>query len=484
MKTLRPARPGSEALIVSATALAVAVGGYAAGANPSPLSLLALAAAAAIPYLALVAYELRRVLLAMVIADLMLQWDINFGYQAFAERFGAEAGLNISLTTFAVAGLYGLWAVQRSEPRSDAPPTWFAPALQPAVYIAICALSILVASDRALSEYYVVLLLQTLLLFIYLASTVRDHSDVLFVMTGLMCALVLEGLVILGVNATGTTFDAMGLNTTAWGPDSATGATYRAGGTLGSPNTAGSVLALLLPSALVFATLPVGRYRRALAFAALVVGVPALMLTGSRGAWIAFLVGGLLVGAWAVRVNAVAPRAALAAGAVVVLVALPVGGMVTQRLTSDDRGSSASRISMARLAIEIIRDRPILGVGVNNVGVNIPRYAGPEFTRQFIFTIHNKYLLVASEAGIPALLAFLWFLGATVARGSRCLAARDLLVSGVAAGLLAGLVGHILNMTVDIFASRAQVQALWFVAGLLAALAAMTAQERTREART
>src|SRR5215208_3282581 len=156
----------SEPMIVSATAFAVAAGGYAAGAAPSPVTLLALVGAAALPYLVLLVPELRRVLLAVVIADLMLQWDVNYGYQTFAERFGTEAGLNVSLTTFAVAGLYCLWAADRSRPRSDTPPPFLAPALQPAVYIAICALSVLVASDRALSAYYVVLLLQMLLLFI------------------------------------------------------------------------------------------------------------------------------------------------------------------------------------------------------------------------------------------------------------------------------------------------------------------------------
>jgi O-antigen ligase len=164
------------------------------------------------------------------------------------------------------------------------------------------------------------------------------------------------------------------------------------------------------------------------------------------------------------------------------VLALPVGGIVSERVTTNDRGSAASRIPMARLAFEMIGDRPLLGVGVNNVGVELRNYAGPQFTRQFIYTIHNKYLLVASEAGIPALLAFLWFLGATAARGARCLRSPDPLVAGLAVGLLGGFVGHLLNMTVDIFASRPQVQALWFVAGLLAALAAMADRDRLLEA--
>jgi O-antigen ligase len=128
---------------------------------------------------------------------------------------------------------------------------------------------------------------------------------------------------------------------------------------------------------------------------------------------------------------------------------------------------------MAKLAREMIESRPLLGVGLNNVGVNIVDYAGPEFTGQFVYTIHDKYLLVAAESGLAAMVAFIWFLVVTIIRAVRCLRSFDPFIAWVAAGLLAGIVAQMVHMTVDIFASRAQVQALWLVAALVAATAAL-----------
>ena len=136
---------------------------------------------------------------------------------------------------------------------------------------------------------------------------------------------------------------------------------------------------------------------------------------------------------------------------------------------------------MARLAEDIIQAHPLLGVGVNNVGINIRDFAGPEFNGQCLYTIHNKYLLVWSEAGIAALVAFLWFLAATLRQGWRSARANDDLLSPLALGLTAAIAGQLVHMTVDIFKSRPQVQLLWLVAALLIAMASIVQAPGRRE---
>jgi len=475
-----PAAPSS--LIVGGTALAMAVGAFAVAARPSAAALGLLAVAAALPYAAVVAPNLRRILLGAILVDVLLQWDLNIGFRSDLAELGAEGGLSLSLTTFALAGLYVLWALERTRPRSAAPRPVVKPARPLIAYVAVCALSVAVARDVALSVYYVALLVQTLLLFVYVVSWVRERADLLFVVTTLMAALLAESALIVFLAVTEANFTVAGITTESALPGADSDAYNRLGGTISSANTAGSVLALLMAVALGVLVSPVPRRLRQLALAALAVAVPALVLTGSRGGWVAFAVAAVIVTVLAVRRGAIRPRRAVGTAVAIAVLALPVGSIVVDRVANPSPGSDSSRVSMARFAVEIIGDRPLLGVGVNNVAAVIPEYAGPEFTRQFIYTIHNKYLLVASEAGLAALLAFAWFLLATLASGVRSLRAADPVVAGLAGGLVAGLVGHMVHMTVDMFGSRASVQILWLVAALLTAMAAMASASRGRPA--
>lgn len=438
----------------------------------SPLALLALVGAALLPYAVLIARHLRRVLLGAILLDVVLQWDVNFGYRTEAGKLGAEAGLNISLTTFALAGLYGLWALERTRPHNDGARLRLWSARPLLVYVGISALSVWVARDPVLGGYMVALLVQTLLLFIYIVSTVRTRAEVIFVMTMLMAALLLEGALMLIMQLTGLSFSLLGLDTTAW-EDAGMGEYARAAGTLGSPNTAAGVLELLVPAALALLAVEVGRPVRVLAGAALVVGLLALVSTGSRGGWAALVVSFAVLGFVGIRQGLIRPRTAAIAALATVVLLLPVVGMIVDRVVNETPGAAYSRIPLARIAWNMIQANPLLGVGLNNFVPNIPEYAGPEFSREWIYNVHNKYLLVASEAGIPALIAFLWFLAATVRNGVRCLGSSDPLFAALGAGLAAGVVGQMVHMNTDIFAGRASVQALWVMAALLAVLAAL-----------
>jgi putative inorganic carbon (HCO3(-)) transporter len=412
-------------------------------------------------------------------AYVFLQWDINVGYQVAAGALGAEAGLNVSLTTFALAGLYALWAAERSRPYNDAP----APVLEPArplfAYVGISALSIAAARDPTLGIYYLALLVQTLLVFIYLVSTVRTRGDLLFVVTAVMVAMAAEGALMVALYVTGANVDVAGINTNypipgGPGPE---GVVTRVGGTVGTPNTAAGVLVVMLPVALALVMGPTPRFTRLAAAAALGTGIPALAATGSRGGWVGLLAGCIVLAAIGVARGGVPMRRVVTAALVTVVLVLPLGGHVAERITDPAPGSSASRVSMARLAVEMINDHPLLGVGLNNVAVNIDAYAGPEFTRQFVYTIHDKYLLVASESGLLALAAFLWFLGATMAGAVRSLRSQMPLVFWTAAGLLAGVIAQMIHMTVDIFASRPLVESLWLAAAILATLPAIESND-------
>jgi O-antigen ligase len=207
-------------------------------------------------------------------------------------------------------------------------------------------------------------------------------------------------------------------------------------------------------------------------------GVVALLITESRGGWISFAISVTLFGAWAVRTRRLPTQVTAIAAMGTVAVIIGFWGPITQRLGSSDGGSAGSRLSLAREAEKVISAHPVLGVGINNYGVVLPHYLGPQFDGIWLFTVHDKYLLVWAEGGIFALLAFGWFLVATLRRGWRCAEHSDSTLAPLVVGLAAGVAGQIVHMAVDIFQDRAQVEALWLVAALLVVIETISRRER------
>jgi O-antigen ligase len=119
----------------------------------------------------------------------------------------------------------------------------------------------------------------------------------------------------------------------------------------------------------------------------------------------------------------------------------------------------------------MVEQHPLLGVGANNFSTQIPNYAGPSFSRDWIYTVHNKFFLVAAEAGIPAMVVFLLFLAAIIRVGMSAGRSRDPLLGPFALALTAGIAGQIVTMFVEPFHSRSEIQGLVVVSAILIAVA-------------
>ncbi|MGB9706474.1 MAG: O-antigen ligase family protein [Microgenomates group bacterium] len=72
------------------------------------------------------------------------------------------------------------------------------------------------------------------------------------------------------------------------------------------------------------------------------------------------------------------------------------------------------RIKLGEIALQLIKESPLIGFGLNNFVVRLPEFwQGPTFLLQ---PVHNIYLLIAAETGLIGLLIFLWFLFLTYKR--------------------------------------------------------------------
>jgi hypothetical protein len=426
------------------------------------------------PWIALTG-SARKILLAVVLLDIPLQIDQNFHYLDDAAEFGAIGGFNLSVTTVALAGLYAAWLVDRLV-RRDRTPTVPSGLVAPlSAYFGVAALSVIVARDVGLYSRGLFLLGQMFLVYVYLVGTVRSAQDVRFVVTCLLCGLVLEGLIIIALGLTGEGFAVAGLQGRVDVSNDDWGGPARFGGTVGSPNNAAEYLEMLLAPAVAVLVSNLGRLCKTLAALGLALGSAALIATLSRGGWIASALS-LAIVCVALWRRGRKAHVVLWLGGLVVAFSLIFHGSIAERLTGDDSGAAHSRVPLMATAFRIISDNPVLGVGANNYTAALPDYASMH-QDEFLYAVHNQYLLVCAETGLIGLAAFLWFLGATIRRGFHAWKLGDPLRSPLALGFTAALVGHMVHMQADILNGRPQVQLLVTVAALLAAMSRLPASE-------
>jgi O-antigen ligase len=105
-----------------------------------------------------------------------------------------------------------------------------------------------------------------------------------------------------------------------------------------------------------------------------------------------------------------------------------------------------------------------MGVGANNYSLFMESYAP---AGEWIYTVHNAYLLIWSESGIGAVLTFLWFLVAILRQGSQCRIAGSPLLSAIAIGCVAAVAGLMTHFLVEGFSEGAPNDALWLISALI-----------------
>jgi O-antigen ligase len=98
--------------------------------------------------------------------------------------------------------------------------------------------------------------------------------------------------------------------------------------------------------------------------------------------------------------------------------------------------SSYDRICMVQAGLRMVGERPLLGVGPDRVKRIYSLYRHPTAPRLLIPHLHNSYLQLAAERGIPALAVMMALLG-----GTAVVAARGFRRRGRDADLYLGVLG-------------------------------------------
>jgi O-antigen ligase len=190
-------------------------------------------------------------------------------------------------------------------------------------------------------------------------------------------------------------------------------------GLSGNPNDLALTLNLLIPftGALLFTTrsLP----GRALALFALLLSVPAVIVTFSRAGFLTLAAIVLMGAICLMRRGAVLPAVGVLVAALAIVPALPNGYI--ERLSTivdidaDPTGSAQGRWTDYQVATDVVIANPILGVGLGQDILALNAARGRATWR----SVHNAFLEYAVDLGIPGILMFLSLLLASFSTARR-----------------------------------------------------------------
>ncbi len=175
-------------------------------------------------------------------------------------------------------------------------------------------------------------------------------------------------------------------------------------------NGAGLLLAMGVPFAYCFALSPEKGWRRFGAIGAAFLGlvmIHAVMMTYSRGAMLATAVGII----WVLVHHRPRWQSAGAAIGLVLVLSVMAGPQIQERFMSTTNfktdASAQSRLASWSAAWQIAWENPVLGKGIRNSN-QYTRNFGADYQGR---TIHNQYLQIAADTGIPAATLYLFMLG-------------------------------------------------------------------------
>jgi O-antigen ligase len=134
----------------------------------------------------------------------------------------------------------------------------------------------------------------------------------------------------------------------------------------------------------------------------------ALFASLTRGAWIALVVA--LAGVVALEHRRLLWWAVPATLAFMLIAPVP---MLARAFSIADLSNTSNydRLCMAEAGLRMVGERPVLGVGPDMVRRIYPLYRHPTAPRLLVPHLHNAYLQIAAERGIPALSVMLALIG-------------------------------------------------------------------------
>ena len=413
----------------------------------------------------IVSGNLRKTLL--VIGVLSLQVGVSLYLTQPSQSWVGTSGptaIEIKFTTIPAFALLVIYFFRQAG-RDGQPWFWGKEITAYAVFaFATAALTILYTTERSLAAYYLIEQIQFYLIFFVIINALNSPRDVTFVVNLLMVMLVLQSLVYFVQNTLGMTFTLTG-EIRDWGD----AAMQRHGGTISTRPApfASFILPLLFIAIARWFSTSNSVTSWSMGLLALM-GMAALVLTYTRAAWVGFVLGliwlvGLGLFHRIIRVNRL-----LVMGLVAMLLLLVLLPQIILRLGHDYNAAYVERFDLIRMAWQVIKANPVLGVGAGGYAHAFRQYLTFDLQdEKWIYIVHNVYLLRWAETGLFGLISFvlLWLAG--LRQSFVCTRVQDHDLAAAALGISAGLVALMWEMFWDVTLGSPANAQVWLLFALL-----------------
>lgn len=339
--------------------------------------------------------------------------------------------------------------------------------------LAFCLLSMIKSLDLLLSLLSFIVLVKMVVLYFYIANNIKTEKEIKPIISGLALAVLIQAVFSLGQKTSGSTLglgilgENLVFETQKYLLDSSA---TRISGTLGNPNILAIIfLDFSLPMLLAMHFSNLSKGFRYFVSSAFIAGTLALIFSMSRGGWIALLVSISFILLVNIRLGRINIRKMLFIILILIVLVASFSVLVISRMKEHDYASLRIRLPLMKVALNMIKANPFLGVGISNYRNSRNIYDATRETAIFPEPVHNEYLFIAAEIGILGLMAFLWFIFSLYRLGFFCIRRGDTLISPVAIGILSGISGFLVHCLVD-YRPLNQIITLWFLAGFIVAL--------------
>jgi O-antigen ligase len=360
------------------------------------------AAAGLICFLAfLVAPNKERLLVAMFILSLQVDVYVRLMYG----RAGSTEGVAIPLvliTGFA----FVLWELlaERQRRTFRYAGTMGLPIL---ALLMTTGLSIVTSSERFIGITRIIFLFELYFVYWLTFNIVQSQAHFDRVIKFLFLTLAIQSVVYFVESALGVSFNLAG--------DTITGGDVpRPGGTV-SANPAGFD-SFISPILLIATAMFVAKgltARIPLLPLLVLMGAGAIGLSFTRAAWAGLIIGFIAICILCRRRRMLQNRKAVGIAIVGGILGIALLPTMMLRLQADYGGESAlsERLGLIVIALNVIAAHPLTGVGAGAYASTFKSYVPAGLDQnQWLYTVHNQFLLVGAETGIPGAMAFIVFL--------------------------------------------------------------------------
>ncbi len=408
----------------------------------------------AFPFVIVLIPDARRFILGVLMFVIPLNADRNL--MMHPSPGGADA-YTIGLTDVLLFILLSITIVRLAQSKKAGEIELFPAILVPSLaMLAFFFLSLVAAKDLMWSSFDIINFCKAIIFFVVLGNNIRNEKDLSIVLGAALAGLFVQSMIIgwqsLSPEAS-FVLQKFGLGAPAELQHFEMQASdlSRPGGTIGHCNHFARYVGLLVPVAIILAL--VQRKQMSLFLTVIAVAASAALVnTLTRSSWIGLVLSLIVMLPAMLRFWHISFRVLgkLAAAGVIFLLLMafffrPIWG----RIVSDDKGSANTRITTAKVALEIIQDYPITGCGINNYGSMMGDYWNAEDSFTRYAAVHNTYLLYAAEIGVLGFAVYIWLLIAFFLRIRRAMHSLKPFFSAVAIGIWGGYVAFLVTALTD-----------------------------------